>query len=78
MIWIIGYIIGMIITLFLWLWRLSGMYNRLCRDDYFFLFLAGLIFPLSLPMLIVFNMAELFQNSLKFIFWKMQEWREKK
>ena len=77
MIGIIGYIVGMIITLLLALWQFTDITGALYIDDSVLLFLVSLAFPILLPTLLVLTMAKLLQKFLNFIFLKMRKWGDK-
>lgn len=77
MIWIIGYIIGMILTLFCGLWYLSvKRYELYCKDIGELLFVT-LLFPIAVPVYFIIYLPDLLYTPANFIFKKMKKWRKR-
>ena len=73
MIYLIGYIVGAVLTWILLLYDLSKYQDVLFEEDYLWLFLAAIVFPITL---FVFIFARI-GYALEFMFNKMYEWRKK-
>ena len=75
---VIGYIIGMVITILLRSWHLSKSHDEIYRDDCMWLFIDGLFAILSFPIFFVIRMSKLIQGSLRFMFHKIKKVEGKK
>lgn len=76
-IWLIGYIIGMILTLFCGLWYYSvKRYELYCEDIGELLFVA-LLFPIAVPAYSIIYLPDLLYKPANFIFKKIKKWRKK-
>ncbi len=77
MIWLIGYIIGMILTLLWGLWYYSVKQQELCLEDVSFLLFAAVLFPIGPTVCFIAILPRLLYKPASFILKKMKKWRKK-
>lgn len=77
MIYFIGYIIGMLLTLICGLWYFSITRYKLYYEDLAFLLFVGVAFPIAVPMIFIINLPDLLCKPANFILRRMKKWRKK-
>lgn len=77
MIYLIGYIVGALLTYFVCLCYLSFTRYKLYIKDYTLLFWIALGFPVAFPIAFICELPDMTYKFANFIFKKMKMWRKK-
>ena len=77
MTYLIGYIVGAILTYFVCLFYFSFTRSKLSHKDYTILFWITFGFPIMLPIVFVCELPDMTYKFANFIFKKIKMWRNK-